>query len=30
MWAYRRLDQTFDDLEFLTFAAQPLAPKAAA
>ncbi|MGH7368981.1 MAG: exopolysaccharide Pel transporter PelG [Candidatus Rokuibacteriota bacterium] len=29
-WAYRRLEQTLDDLEYLTFAAQPLAPEAAA
>ena len=28
-WAYHRLEQTFADLEFLTFAAQPLAPKTA-
>jgi uncharacterized membrane protein len=28
-WAYYRLEQTFDDLEYLTFAAQPLAPKTA-
>ncbi|MEX2222764.1 MAG: exopolysaccharide Pel transporter PelG [Candidatus Rokuibacteriota bacterium] len=27
-WAYRRLEQTLDDLEYLTFAAQPLAPEA--
>lgn len=26
-WAYRRLEQTLDDLEYLTFAAQPMAPE---
>jgi uncharacterized membrane protein len=26
-WAYHRLEQTLDDLEYLTFAAQPLAPE---
>jgi uncharacterized membrane protein len=25
-WVYRRLEQTLDDLEYLTFAAQPMAP----
>jgi uncharacterized membrane protein len=29
-WAYWRLEQTFRDLEFITFSAQPLAPKPAA
>lgn len=28
-WAYWRLEQTFVDLEYLTFAAQPITPKAA-
>jgi uncharacterized membrane protein len=28
-WAYWRLEQTFEDLEFITFAAQPITPKAA-
>jgi polysaccharide biosynthesis protein PelG len=26
-WAYRRLEQTLEDLEYLTFAAQPMAPE---
>lgn len=26
-WAYRRLEQTLDDLEYLTFAAQPMTPE---
>ena len=25
-WGYRRIEQTFDDLEYLTFASQPMAP----
>ena len=29
-WAYHRLEQTLDDLEYLTFAAQPMAPEASA
>jgi polysaccharide biosynthesis protein PelG len=29
-WAYRRLEETLEDLEYLTFAAQPLAPEAVA
>jgi uncharacterized membrane protein len=29
-WAYHRLEQTLDDLEYLTFAAQPMAPAASA
>lgn len=29
-WAYHRLEQTLDDLECLTFAAQPMAPEASA
>jgi uncharacterized membrane protein len=29
-WAYHRLEQTLDDLEYLTFAAQPMAPEAPA
>jgi polysaccharide biosynthesis protein PelG len=29
-WAYRRLEQTLDDLEYLTFAAQPMVPEAPA
>jgi len=28
-WGYRRLEQTFRDLEYLTFASQPLSPKIA-
>ncbi len=26
-WAYRRLEETLEDLEYLTFAAQPMAPE---
>jgi uncharacterized membrane protein len=29
-WAYHRLEQTLEDLEYLTFAAQPMAPEASA
>ena len=29
-WAYHRLEQTLDDLEYLTFATQPMAPAASA
>jgi uncharacterized membrane protein len=29
-WAYHRLEETLDDLEYLTFAAQPLAPEVTA
>jgi uncharacterized membrane protein len=29
-WAYRRLEETLEDLEYLTFAAQPMAPEAPA
>jgi uncharacterized membrane protein len=29
-WAYHRLEQTLDDLEYLTFAAQPMAPETSA
>ncbi|HKW92121.1 MAG TPA: exopolysaccharide Pel transporter PelG [Methylomirabilota bacterium] len=29
-WSYRRLEETLEDLEYLTFAAQPLAPEAVA
>jgi uncharacterized membrane protein len=29
-WAYHRLEQTLDDLVYLTFAAQPMAPEASA
>ncbi len=29
-WAYHRLEQTLDDLEYLTFAAQPMNPDPAA
>ena len=29
-WAYHRLEQTLDDLEYLTFAAQPMTPEAPA
>jgi uncharacterized membrane protein len=29
-WSYHRLEQTLDDLEYLTFAAQPTAPEASA
>jgi uncharacterized membrane protein len=29
-WAYHRLEQTLEDLEYLTFAAQPMAPEAPA
>jgi uncharacterized membrane protein len=30
VWAYRRLEQTLADLEYLTFAAQPMVPEAPA
>jgi uncharacterized membrane protein len=26
-WAYRRLEQVMDDLEYVTFASQPMAPE---
>jgi len=29
-WAYHRLEQTLEDLEYLTFAAQPMAPETSA
>jgi len=29
-WAYHRLEQTLDDLEYLTFGAQPMAPETSA
>ena len=29
-WAYHHLEQTLEDLEYLTFAAQPMAPEAPA
>ena len=29
-WAYRRLEETLADLEYLTFAAQPMVPEAPA
>lgn len=29
-WAYHRLEQALEDLEYLTFAAQPMAPEASA
>jgi uncharacterized membrane protein len=28
VWAYHRIEQTLDDLEYLTFAGQPMAPEA--
>jgi uncharacterized membrane protein len=30
VWAYHRIEQTLDDLEYLTFAGQPMAPEASA
>ena len=29
-WAYHRLELTLEDLEYLTFAAQPMAPEVSA